>query len=286
MSFGTTIQIFLPDGNPRSIKLAEITSRTLQAILIPRAKLNEAGSRKELQRCSIYFLIGSSDEDSKPFIYVGEAEDAYVRLKQHNKLKDFWVTAIAVVSKTQHLTKTHIKYLEWFCYQEAMNTGRYALENPNIPSKPYVSEPMEADLQDNFETIKLLVSTLGHPLFDKITKPKKTQLIYCRGKDAAAKGEYTEDGLVVFAGSVCNLEEVKSTKIYIRNARQKLVDEGVLRKDGNVYTVTSDYIFPSPSQAAGVVLGREANGWDEWKYEDGRTLDEVHRQTEITTTET
>lgn len=281
MSFGTTIQIFLPDGNPRSIKLAEITSRTLQASLIPRAKLNDAGSRDELQRCSVYFLIGSSDEESKPLLYVGEAEDAYNRLKQHNKSKDFWTVAIAIVSKTQHLTKTHIKYLEWYCYQEAENTARYNLDNSNTPSKPYVSESMEADLRDNFETIKLLVSTLGHPIFDKITKPKRSQLIYCVGKDASAKGEYTEDGLVVFAGSVCNLEEVKSTKIYIRNARQKLIGEGVLIKENNVYKFSSDHIFPSPSQAAGVVLGRESNGWNEWKYEDGRTLDEVQRQSEI-----
>lgn len=128
MSLGTTIQIFLPDGNPRSIKLAEITSRTLQATLIPRAKLIEAGSRDELQRCSVYFLIGSAGEESKPLLYVGEAEDAYNRLKQHNKSKDFWTSAIAVVSKTQHLTKTHIKYLEWYCYQEAANTGRYVLD--------------------------------------------------------------------------------------------------------------------------------------------------------------
>lgn len=154
------------------------------------------------------------------------------------------------------------------------------MDNSNIPSKPYVSEPMEADLHDNFETIKLLVSTLGHPIFDKITKPKKSQLIYCVGKDASAKGEYTEDGLVVFTGSVCNLEEVKSTKVYIRNARQKLIDDGVLVKENNVYKFASDHIFPSPSQAAGVILGREANGWNEWKYEDGRTLDEVQRQTE------
>jgi hypothetical protein len=110
-------------------------------------------------------------------------------------------------------------------------------------------------------------------------------LIYCTGKYASAKGEYTEDGLVVFAGSICNLEEVKSTKIYIRNARQKLIDEGILRKENNVYKVTTDHIFPSPSQAAGVVLGREANGWNEWKYEDGRTLDEVHRQSESNNTE-
>lgn len=280
MSFGTTIQIFLPDGNPRSIKLAEITSRTIQAILIPRAKLEDAGSREELQRCSVYFLIGRSGEESKSLIYVGEAEEVYSRLKQHNKTKEFWTTAIAVVSKTQHLTKTHIKYLEWFCHQEAISAGRYILENSNTPTKPFVSEPMEADLQDNFETIKLLVSTLGHPIFDKITQPKKKELVYCKGKDAIAKGEYTEDGLVVFVDSSCNLEEVNSTKIYIRNARQKLIDEGVLRKENNVYKFVSNYIFPSPSQAAGAVLGREANGWDEWKYEDGRTLNEVHRQTE------
>lgn len=278
MSFGTTIQIFLPDGNPRSIKLAEITSRTIQAILIPRAKLDDAGSREELQRCSVYFLIGASDEDSKPMIYVGEAENAYSRLKQHNKSKEFWITTIAIISKTQHLTRTHIKYLEWFCCQEVAAAGRYVLENSITPTKPFVSEPMEADLQDNFETIKLLVSTLGHPIFDKITLPKKKELVYCKGRDAVAKGEYTEDGLVVFVDSSCNLEEVKSTKIYIRNARQKLIDEGVLHKENNVYKFSSNYIFPSPSQAAGVVLGREANGWDEWKYEDGRTLNEVHRQ--------
>lgn len=278
MNFGTTIQIFLPDGNPRSIKLAEITSRTMQAILIPRAKLEDAGSREELQRCSVYFLIGISDEESKPLLYVGEAEEAYGRLKQHNKTKEFWTTAIAIVSKTQHLTKTHIKYLEWFCHQEAGTAGRYTLENTNNPARPFVSEPMEADLQDNFETIKLLVSTLGHPIFDRITQPKKKELVYCKGKDALAKGEYTEDGFVVFANSSCNLEEVKSTKIYIRNARQRLISEGILLKENNVYKFISDYIFPSPSQAAGVVLGREANGWDEWKYEDGRTLNEVHRQ--------
>ena len=32
MAIGTTIQVFLPDGNPRSLKIAEITSRTIQAI--------------------------------------------------------------------------------------------------------------------------------------------------------------------------------------------------------------------------------------------------------------
>ncbi|MEO1878335.1 MAG: hypothetical protein ABGX40_00025 [Methylococcales bacterium] len=38
---GKTIQIYLPDGNPRSLKIAEITSRTVSAILVPRFKLDE-----------------------------------------------------------------------------------------------------------------------------------------------------------------------------------------------------------------------------------------------------
>jgi hypothetical protein len=37
MGTGTTIQVFLPDGNPRSLKIAEITNRTVQAILIQTA---------------------------------------------------------------------------------------------------------------------------------------------------------------------------------------------------------------------------------------------------------
>ncbi len=279
MIYGTSIQIFLPDGNPRSLKIAEITNRTIQAFLIPRAKLEAAESRPELRQCSVYFLIGAADEDGRPLMYVGEAEDALARLKQQNKAKDFWVVAIAVVSKTQHLTKTHIKYLEWLCHADAQTAARYVVDNANVPSKPYISEPMEADLHDNFETIKLLVSTLGHPLFDKIAKPQRKRLVFCTGKDASAKGEYTEDGLIVFSGSRCNLREVRSAKPYVRNARQRLKDEGILEPKGNVYEFTSDHIFASPSRAAATVLAREANGWFEWKYEDGKTLDEVHRHT-------
>lgn len=32
-----TIQIFLPDGNPRGVRIAEITSRNVKVVLVPRA---------------------------------------------------------------------------------------------------------------------------------------------------------------------------------------------------------------------------------------------------------
>lgn len=278
MGTGTTIQVFLPDGNPRSLKIAEITSRTVQAILIPRAKLDDAAQRPELKNVGIYFLVGVSDEDSKPTLYVGEAEECLSRLKQQNKSKGFWNTAIVVVSKTQHFTKTHIKFLESYCHNEAEKAGRFKLENASIPTKSYVSEPMEADLIDNFDTIKILVATLGYPIFDQIKKPQKKDILYCKGKEAKAEGEYTEDGLIVFAGSTCNLEETKSAGTFVKEWRDRLIQESVLKKQGNVYGFTQDYIFSSPSTAAVVILGRRANGWTEWKYKNGLTLDEVKRQ--------
>ena len=278
MSVGKTIQIFLPDGNPRSVKIAEITSRTVQAILIPRSRLDFMSSRDELKNVGIYFLMGSSDEEGKALLYVGEAEECLTRLKQQNTAKDFWNQALAVISKTRYFTKTHIKFLEYHCYQEAINAGRFVLENSTIPTQPFVPEAIQADLLDNFETIKILVSALGFPIFDHIKKPSKKDILYCRGKDALAEGEYTEDGLIVFAGSICNLEETKTAGPWVTGMRDKLKKSGILKREGNVYKFTSDYVFPSPSAAAVTVLGRGANGWTEWKYKNGKTLDEVKRQ--------
>jgi hypothetical protein len=124
-SKGKTIQIFLPDGNPRGIKIADITSRTVQTLLIPRSALGEVVKRDEIQNVGIYFLTGTNEESAKPILYIGEAENCLNRLKQHNQKKEFWNTAIVAISKTQFFTKSHIKYLEWYCYDSAKRADRY-----------------------------------------------------------------------------------------------------------------------------------------------------------------
>lgn len=273
---GKTIQIYLPDGNPRSIKIAEITSRTVSSILFHRSKLTEISQREELNNVGVYLLFG--DEYSNPKVYIGEAENCLNRIKQHNKSKDFWTHAIVFISKTQFFTKTHIKYLEWLCCETAKKANRYSLENGNSPTRPHISESVEADLYDNFETIKILASTLGYPVFDEIKKPKTKEIIICKGKDAFAKGEYTEDGLIVFSGSTCNLKESKTAGTWIVNMRAKLKERGVLTEKNTVLEFTKDHVFSSPSASAAVVLARRANGWIEWKYQDGKTLDEVKRK--------
>jgi len=272
-----TIQIYLPDGNPRSVRIAEITSRTVQVISFPRSKIDFITTREELCNVGIYFLVGSDEEASKPIVYIGEAEDCKTRIKQHNKSKDFWTKGLVVVSKTQFFTKSHIKYLEWLSYDHAHKADRYIIENTTIPSKPFIPEHIESDLHDNFETIKILVSSLGFAIFDELEIKNKQDLILCKGKKADATGTYNEDGIVVFKNSKCNLDETKTIGSWLSNKRKTLIDQGLLNMENDTLVFTRDYVFNSPSTAAAVVLGRRANGWIEWKYEDGRTLDEVHR---------
>ncbi|MBS4224206.1 GIY-YIG nuclease family protein [Lederbergia citrea] len=279
MNLGKTIQIYMPDGSPISIKIAEITTRIVQLILIPRNKLSEMAQREEAKNVGIYFLFGKSDTDGKPNVYIGEAENCYERLKQHNRdtKKDFWNVAVAVVSKTGSFTKSHVKYLESFCYKQALSIGRFHIENGNIPTQSSLPEPMIADLMDNYETMKTLLSALGYPIFEQIVNEETKEIFYCKGKDADAQGEFTNEGFVVFKGSVCNLIESSSAG-RLKNIRKELIQNQVLIQQEDVLVFQENYIFSSPSAAAGAVLARRANGWTEWKDENGITLDQLRRQ--------
>jgi hypothetical protein len=274
-----TIQIFLPDGNPTSIKIADLTNRLILAVLIPRNKLIECGIRPEIRKYGIYFLFGINEDKAKPIAYIGETDDCFERLKSHNRNKEFWTYAIAVTSKSDIFTKSHVKFLEYICIKTAKEIGRYDLENLTAPPKEHISESMEADLLDNFETIKVLLSTLGFPILEEIRSNTKTakEILFCKGKAAIAQGELTDDGFVVLKGSKANKEETKTAGNWVIGMRKKLKDDNILIEENGVYIFKEDFIFGSPSSAAAAILGRRANGWTEWKNNEGKTIDEIYR---------
>ncbi|WP_372756173.1 GIY-YIG nuclease family protein [Labilibaculum sp.] len=276
---GKTIQVFLTDGSPRGIKLAEITSNIEQAIFIPRSKMNEASKREEVSRPGVYFLFGKNGEDSKSMVYIGQSRNCLERIKTHDQKKDFWNYAVLIISKTESFTQTHVEYLEELAITKATEANRYVLENSVNPRKFKVPETMEADLLDNFDTIKILLSTLGFPIFDIIAKEEKSkEILYCKGKEAHAEGEYKEDGFVVFKGSVANKELAPGCNKTIRNLRSSLIERKIIIENEGVYIFQEDEIFSSPSSAAAQVLARNANGWTEWKDKKGKTLDELKRK--------
>lgn len=280
MAHPQTIQIFLPDGNPRGIKIAEITNRTIKAILFPRNQFEAILRRPELTNVGFYFLFGEA-ENGHEMAYIGEAEDCAERLKQHQRNKDFWNYAVVIISQTHAFTKTHVKYLEYVAIRKAAETNRYELDNTAVPNKPHITESMEADAEDCFEIAKILLSTLGFPLFDSVAREivatVSADVYKLKGNGVEAEGSLIDDGFVVFKNSRVKTTTVPSCHDYLIHMRNELLESGVLVADGDTYRFTEDYVFSSPSTAGGVILGRSTNGWTKWRNANGKTLDEMKR---------
>jgi hypothetical protein len=79
----------------------------------------------------------------------------------------------------------------------------------------------------------------------------------------------------VRAGSKARAAAIPSTHKWLINLPEMLLAQGILSPQGDQLVFAQDYAFDSPSSAAGVLLGRAANGRTEWKTEDGKTLKEL-----------
>ncbi|MHB8345992.1 MAG: GIY-YIG nuclease family protein [Acidiferrobacterales bacterium] len=108
-----TIQIFLPAGDPQGIRVAEITTRIVRVIEVPRSLLAEFLKMPEAQQVGVYYLVGPAEEGEGALLYIGQSGAVGSRLAQHNENKDFWNRALVVVSLTDSLTQTHVLFLEW-----------------------------------------------------------------------------------------------------------------------------------------------------------------------------
>lgn len=303
-----TIQIFLPAGDPRGMRVAEITTRIVRVIEVPRSQLADFLKMPEAQQVGVYFLVGELSEAGLPRAYIGQSGNVGNRLVQHNQGKDFWNRAMVVISLTNSMTQTHALFLEWFAIAEAAKAGRYSLENGNTGSQPYTPSPLQADCHEIHETAAMLLATLGQPIFEPLVnqKPKdkeidtekllaelegmgstpwtnaknsEQELFYCKSIGVNSIGQYTTEGFVVLKGSQIRTEIKSSLEDTARSKiRNRLIDTGVLTSDGTTLVFTRDHLFGSPSTAASIVTGRSANGWIEWKAANGKTLDEVKRQ--------
>ncbi len=285
MKFGKTIKIFLIDGDPNGRMSCELSNWSGKAYKIPRINIKDCTDRNDLISTGVYLLFGK-DEEGKDLVYIGEAESILKRLTQHLNQKDFWNETIVFISKDDNLNKAHIKYLENRLHDTARQAKRYKVQNSIIPTQSSLSESDKAEMEEFIENIKMLVNTLGHKVFDEKRefKPKQKQETFfikaARGADGL--GEPSSDGFVVFKGSKAAATIVNSMTSSFITLRQKLIDEGVLVGKGDYYEFHEDYIFSSPSTAAVMVMGRNANGMTEWKQKNGKTLKEFETNEKIT----
>ena len=277
-----TIQIFLPGGDPRGIRVAELTTRIVQVVEVPCSLLQDFLRMGESDQVSLYFLVGEAEDGGEPRVYVGQTGDLRARLATHNRDRDFWERGLVVISRTNSLTQTHALFLEWHCIQAVRAAGRYADENGTRGNRPHTPAPLEADCLEIFETAHTLLATLGYPLFDAVASPAAIaaapELFFCARRGADGRGYYTADGFVVLKGSSGPMENTSSQGgVQAERLRAPLIASGVLTADGPQLRFTRDHLFRTPSGAASVLLGRSANGWIEWMTTDRQTVEALKR---------
>jgi hypothetical protein len=277
-----TIKLYLPRGDAKSLRTAEISNWTGKAVAAPRTELDDLLAREELNKAGIYILIGNDPRTDLPCAYIGEAEVIRDRLKQH-KTKEFWVSAIVFVSKDENLTKAHVRYLESRLLAEAAKVNRFTLEqNQAAGSKLPESDrdDMEVFLAHMRQILPVLGSDILSPIADPVAKSQPGGILYCRNKGAEARGQRTATGFVIFKGSTAVLEERPSAENYpyLMDQRKRLISEGVLIEKKGLLVFTRDAEFSSPSAAATVIHGGSANGLIAWKTEGGKSLKNLDEQ--------
>ena len=277
MTFNKTIQMCIFDGNPNGRIMCELSNWNGRVYKISRNDLSEFANRADCEYTGVYFLFGKN-EDNKDTVYVGEAEKMLVRLKQHLKDHNYWNDCVVVISKDNILNKAHVKYLENKFYTLAVDSKRSSIINNTVPTCSSISEFDESMLTEFIENARLLVNTLGYKVFDKIDtsvlekENSDTVFHIAAARGADAKGLLVPDGFMVIKGSKIAKDTVPSMASNLVNLRNIMLEKNIINQE---FVFVTDYIFTSPSLAAAIVMGRNANGRTEWKNINNKSIKDI-----------
>ena len=291
-----SINIFLLNGDPEGIRVAQVSMSTIQAIAFRKLKLKQAKEAfSELTRPGVYLLLGFDEkEPDQQIAYIGESEDVAGRLQYHagnekgKETKYFWSDTIALVSKDESLTKSHARYVEARLIAEAGLNSRWKLANVKKASEEgKLPLPDRAAMEEFIEQTKTLVGALGCDLFKVISisqvaaasQPESlmstmspSQEFSLAGDGYSAQMVVSGSGeLVVKKGSVARKKTTLTMPKGIEALRIKLSAQGVITEKPDGWYFEADYPFTSVSSAAATVIGASANGRTAWRLANGCT---------------
>jgi predicted GIY-YIG superfamily endonuclease len=284
---GRSIRIFLVDGSPTGLIIAEIVNWTGKAVLVPRSALPAFLKRKEAQNAGVYILSGQDPDD--PFrlrVYVGESETVGKRLRQHDsdEQKDFFDRAIVFISKDENLTKAHARHLEVHLTKRMSDAGRTTPMHSNQPPGAALPEADVADMEYFLDQIEMVLPVLGLDVLRPIIATSVTQVVVpSENIDevvelASHSAQYTfqvgatlaraveiNGEFVVKVNSIGRDVDAPALQNTYRALREQLKADGSLKKAENQTLVfTRDVPFNSTSAAACVVYGASISGPANW----------------------
>jgi hypothetical protein len=284
---GKTIRLFLVDGTANSLITAELMNWTGHILVTSRSSLGQALGREEADRTGIYVLSGQDPErPSQTRIYIGEGDNVGARLRMHarDENKDFWTKACVITSKDANLTKAHVRHLEHRLVQLALTANRASVANGNEPREKLLPEADLSDMEVFIANLQAILPAVGFDFFQVRANPavlptgsfdvrsepsNVTELRLTHRSGVEATAIEVGGDIIVQKGSSVQPPTDYATNQYA-DLRDQLFKDGVI--DGDEMRFTKDYKFSSPSAAAAVIIGRNANGRRNWKLPSGESL--------------
>lgn len=264
----------LLDGEPSGRISCELANWSGKAFKVPKLLLSKLDKHSELNSPGVYLLFWVDDGGSNR-VYIGEAELVLKRLLQHEKKIPFWNEALIFFSKDSSLNKAHIKYMENILYDRAISVKQFGVHNSVVPTKSALSESDKIVIDEFTENIIIISNFLGYKVFvDKREGiSKKSDAFYLSSsRGGEAIGAPSPNGFVVYKGSKAAREVTDGLTSSFLNFRNRLIGERILVLNNGDWIFEDDYVFKSPSTAAVIILGRNANGLTEWKTKKGERL--------------
>jgi hypothetical protein len=274
-----TIKVFVTTGDPDGIRILERSNWTGLGLVFNRADFKQVQTRDEVNNAGVYILVGDTEDSSLPQVYVGEGDPVKPRLQSHFAKLVFWDWGVFFVTKDTSLNKAHVRYLESRLIELAGHAKRCTLTNAQRTKKPSLSSPEEADVESFLSDMLNILPLIGLDIFD--TGPKEyseREVLQLKAKGITAAGFDSANGFLVQAGSGVVTNSVPSIHSWLDTIRRDLLANGVIVEQDGAMRFASEYLFKSPSAAAGTILGRAANGRIEWKDAAGTTLKELQQQ--------
>ena len=289
VSVGKSIRLYLADGTPGGLLTAEIMNWTGHVVAAPRSDLATLLKRPEAARTGIYLLLGDdSGSTGGALAYIGEGDDVGKRLYQHARAegqggKDFWDRAIVLTSKDANLTKAHARYLESRFITLATQARRSRLLNGTAPALLPLPEADVSDIEYFIAQAKIILPVLGVNILRSVAigadaaaeaeapwgrASSPVFALHLKKDGIAARARQIDGEFTVLEGSGARAAWTGPEHSY-KVLHHKLVREAALvpGPGSTMLRFAHDQVFASPSAAAAVIAGRQANGRVDWKIE-------------------